>query len=541
MKPKTIFNPRGIFTVVMVSALLLTACGAVQAMGTGSGDDSPNHSTGNIGLVTQITTTTAVETSGTVAASQQASLFWKTTGQVAQVLVRPGQPVRAGDVLMTLAFDSAPANVISAQADQIGAQEALDSLLAPSAQAIAAAEKSLADAHTTLDKAHTTLESELSRARSAGDSGLYDAYEEAGAALEDAQDALPLATADTFVQAYYRAVLAAERSYRSYQAAQDDADEAPDSADLALRVQQTQAAYESAQAEKQTLARSLDDDDVERVDELALAQVDFDAAVDDFVAELDGSNAHQAALVLNTARAAYRSAAEALAEAQLDLYHCLTEADPADVSAAQARLDAAQATLDTLSIVAPFDGEVLAVNYQVGDRVTAEKAALVLANRRPLRITAQVDESEIFAVKLADRAEIVLDSLPGATLSGIVDLVNPVGQTLSGVVKYTVEIVLDETDLLPLLGATADVTIFTGEPAPALAVPVTAVQSDASGEYVYRLLADGSAERVPVVSGSLQGDLVLVDGNLQAGDVVQLVQSSSASSSSMGIPLFGGR
>ncbi len=43
-----------------------------------------------------------------------------------------------------------------------------------------------------------------------------------------------------------------------------------------------------------------------------------------------------------------------------------------DVAAAQAKVDAAQATVDSMSIIAPFDGEVLYVDNQPGDVVTTD-------------------------------------------------------------------------------------------------------------------------------------------------------------------------
>jgi multidrug efflux pump subunit AcrA (membrane-fusion protein) len=77
------------------------------------------------------------------------------------------------------------------------------------------------------------------------------------------------------------------------------------------------------------------------------------------------------------------------------------------------------------------------------------------------------------------------------------------------------------------------VDINTGAATESLAVPVEAVQSDDSGEYVMRVNSDGTTERVTVVSGTVSGTSVMVtSSDLSAGDVVQLTSSSSSSSSS---------
>lgn len=527
MNQKRIAKWRGGLLLLVMIAMTVVSCNPVS-------DQSAGNMVGT-GVVVEVTSASAIEASGTVDASQQANLTWKTTGQVDEVLVNPGDTVDAGDVLMTLLITSAPANVVAAQADQINAQQALDDLLTPSTQMIAVAEKSLADAHIAFDNARADLETEMSRARSGADSSFYDAFDSANNVLDDAQEAFPLATADITEQAYYRAALVAENAYRDYQSAQDDADEHLDSEDLAEVVEKTQAAYEISQAEKRTLAVSLDDDTLDLVDDLVLAQADYDVAVTDFLAELEGSNAHQHALILNAAWAKYLNVEESLTQAQLDLYHLLVVPDAEDISAAQSRLDAAQATIDLLSVTAPFDGEILVVNYQPGDMVSAGEIAVVLANRYPITVEAQVDESEIGTVSVGNSATVSLDMFSERSFDGMVTLINPVGRTISGIVKYAVEITLDEADTPLLLGATAEVTIQTGAPAVALAVPFNAIQSDSQGEYVNKMLADDSHVRVDIVSGEMLGDQVLIHGDLRPGDSVQLVQVVSSSAGIFGM------
>jgi hypothetical protein len=67
-----------------------------------------------------------------------------------------------------------------------------------------------------------------------------------------------------------------------------------------------------------------------------------------------------------------------------------------------------------------------------------------------------------------------------------------------------------------------------------LAVPVSAVQSDSKGEYLNVIQADGSTQRVDIVSGDLVDSLVTVTstGTLAEGANVELGATSSSSSSS---------
>lgn len=200
-----------------------------------------------------------------------------------------------------------------------------------------------------------------------------------------------------------------------------------------------------------------------------------------------------------------------------------------DLLAAQAKVDAAQASVDSMSIIAPFDGEVLYVESQPGDVVEAGMSAIYVADLDRLYIQTQVDEVDIAKVKLGDPITATMDAVPDITLTGSVAAINPVGEEVSGLVKYTVRVELNKVEdvsILPL-GATASVTIQVKEASATLAVPITAIQNDASGEFVMLIQADGTTKRVDVTSGAIVDDLVVVTGDLQEGDRVQVSSGSS--------------
>jgi RND family efflux transporter MFP subunit len=200
-----------------------------------------------------------------------------------------------------------------------------------------------------------------------------------------------------------------------------------------------------------------------------------------------------------------------------------------DVLAAQARVDAAQATINSLYIIAPFDGQVLSVDSHGGDLINTGDLSVNLADMDHLYIDTQVDESDIANVKVGNQAQVTLDAVPGVTLTGKVMVINPVGENVSGLVKYTVRVDLDKVsadNFLPL-GTTANVVITVKDASANLAVPITAIQNDANGEYVLVVQSDGSTKHVDVISGAILGDMVVVSGGLQAGERVQSNQANS--------------
>ena len=199
-----------------------------------------------------------------------------------------------------------------------------------------------------------------------------------------------------------------------------------------------------------------------------------------------------------------------------------------DVLAAQAKVDAAQATVNSLNIIAPFDGQILSVENHTGDTVNAGDLSINLADMNHLYVVAQIDESDIAKVKVGNKVTATLDAVPNLTLTGKVTAVNPVGKEVSGIIKYEVHIDLDKVadgTFVPL-GTTVDTVIQVKEASTALAIPITAIQNDDKGEYVWLIKEDGSTTRVDVVGGSIVGDLVTVTGDLKEGDRISTVQSS---------------
>ncbi|MGH7462527.1 MAG: efflux RND transporter periplasmic adaptor subunit, partial [Longimicrobiales bacterium] len=213
-----------------------------------------------------------------------------------------------------------------------------------------------------------------------------------------------------------------------------------------------------------------------------------------------------------------------LADARQTLDELLNGANPDDIRKAELNVQAAQAALDALTLRAPSAGEALVINYQPGDSVSQSEVAVVLADRSQIHVEATIDESDISQVALDDQVVLTFDALPGLTLSGAVAYINPVGETVQGLVKYTVRVDAEATDPRVLLGMTANVNIVTAVQEGALAVPLDAVQLDEQGEFVNRITAMGAVERVNVVSGQVQEDVVVVTGDLKPGDTVQLIE-----------------
>ena len=461
--------------LVLALILVLAVTGCSFAGAAQGANGTPGAQ--QTGAVASTTITENVETSGTLNAAQDATLSWKTSGIVEEVKAKSGDKVKAGDVLATLALTSVPANILAAQADLINAQQALDDLT-PTALALSQAEQKIALAQDEVKNKQKIVD---------------------GLGTPASQADIDQANATVLL-----AKIQLDKAWDRYKPYQNRPDNNSVKAMFYNRWAEAQQKYEGA---------------VRRLNNLK------GVTINNTDLELAKAN-------LSLAEANLKDAQDKLAELK-------TGADAMDVAAAKARITAAEATLSALSLTAPFNGEILTTDVLPGDLVSSGQPAFALADRQNLHVDTLIDESDIHGVNLGDSASLTLDSLPGVTLTGKVASINPLGQTVAGNVKYPVRIDLDPVDQPMLLGATVDVNIQTGAPRQALIVPVRAIQTDSSGEFVLLLQADGTFKRIDITSGALQGDQVIIlDGELKEGQQVQLATATNDMMDRM--PGFGG-
>ena len=219
----------------------------------------------------------------------------------------------------------------------------------------------------------------------------------------------------------------------------------------------------------------------------------------------------------------------ALAEAQLNdarrNYERIKDgADPVDVAAAEARIAAAQSTLDMTRIIAPFDGTITQADSAIGDQVSAGTMAFRVDDLSHLLVDVQVSEVDINTVAVGQDATLTFDSVLGRTepYHGKVVQVSQAGDTVQGVVSFTVTVEMTDADELVKPGMTSAVNIVVEEVNDVLLIPNRAVRLVDSERVVY-VLVDGLPVQVKVLLGSTSGiDSVLVSGDIKEGDPIIL-------------------
>ncbi|HCR70533.1 MAG TPA: hypothetical protein DIW23_03735, partial [Anaerolineae bacterium] len=217
----------------------------------------------------------------------------------------------------------------------------------------------------------------------------------------------------------------------------------------------------------------------------------------------------------------------ALAEARLndarrEYERLLQGEDSAEVAAAKARVEAAQATLNQAYLTAPFNGTITQSNLVEGDQVTAGTAGFRIDDLSSLLVDVQVSEVDINSVSVGQSATLTFDAILDKTYQGIVVQVGQAGETVQGVVSFTVTVELTDVDELVKPGMTTAVNIVVEEVQDVILIPNRAVRL-IDGQRVVYVLRDNQPLPITVTLGASSDTFSeLASGDINEGDLIIL-------------------
>ncbi len=217
----------------------------------------------------------------------------------------------------------------------------------------------------------------------------------------------------------------------------------------------------------------------------------------------------------------------ALAEAKLEdarreLERLMKGEESDAVQAARARVAAAEATLNLARLIAPFDGTVTQASPKVGDQVSPGTVGFRVDDLSSLLVDVQVSEVDINSVAIGQDATLAFDAVLNKVYHGKVMEAGQAGDTVGGVVSFTVTVELTDADEQVKPGMTAAVSVIVEEVKDALLIPNRAVRL-VDGERVVYVLQDGIPQPVKITLGASSDTMsVLIQGDLKEGDLIVL-------------------
>lgn len=202
-----------------------------------------------------------------------------------------------------------------------------------------------------------------------------------------------------------------------------------------------------------------------------------------------------------------------ISKTQLDEVRSQLAVLTAQLQQAQVRQRAAQHELNQTELRAPFAGIVTERLAQRGEYVATGAAIAHLVDtvhvearvQAPLTLVGLVRPEMELPVKLADRQ-----------MKASVRTVVPVGEERSR--QFELRLTLANNALS--VGTPIEVGLPEREATESLVVPRDAIAVRQDGNYVMRVRADNTAEKVAVTSVATDGDLVTIRGSVSAGDLV---------------------
>jgi len=176
--------------------------------------------------------------------------------------------------------------------------------------------------------------------------------------------------------------------------------------------------------------------------------------------------------------------------------------------------------LSNMAVRAPFSGQVMEENTEIGQWLNTGDPVVVLADLSVVHVMTPVPEQQLGGIKMGDEVGVRFDALPGREFPGEVTAIIP--QADPATRTFPVQVSVPNPQGRILAGMLARVT-FSGNPRRALLIPKDALIPQPGGGGQVAKVADGRAVIFPVQVEGAYGSRYAVtplEGELAPGDRV---------------------
>jgi HlyD family secretion protein len=401
-----------------------------------------------------------VGATGVVEAKQTTELNWQTTGRVEHVYAGVNTLVKAGEKLADLADNTLPQSVILAQSDLVTAKKNLEDLI---------------NSNTASAEAYRNLlsaESDLRDAKEERDDWNYNGAD---------WDRINSARAE-FIRL--------EEELKIYLSAYESVRDLPVSDPKRI---EAKSALDNAQLARDKALRTIN----------YIMGKTYDRPVAEDFAD-------------------YELALSKVQDAQREWERVKIGANKDDISAAEARVAASEATVSLGWLEAPFNGTVTRAYPKVGDEVSTGTQGFRVDDLSELFVKVNISEVDINRVTIGQPVELSFDAVTGKTYKGEVTEVASVGVDNGSGVDFEVTLKILEPDDQVRPGMTAAVNIIVSEIKDILVIPNRAIRLKDGQRVIYILVGNQLKETIVEVGSSSDTQTEISGGELKEGDVIVL-------------------
>ena len=453
-----------------------------------------------LGTVTSNTIVSSVSESGQVTANNQLNITPQVSGQIVSVNVKPGQAVRAGQMIAEIDPTQALQAVQSAKENLQSAELSLQQLQEPATTLTLTQQQSnITEAEQNLTTLYQSSYSDVINTfvdLPAIISGLQDVDfgAEAGGASQwnidyyesqvSKYSTESTAYRDTAYNDYETARASYDQTFADYQTLPS----VPDQATITKILQETSnttAALATAVKSANNLIQFYNDQLSENG---ATPRSIATTQISNLTSYLSKAQSHINTLLQDTNNLATDKenivvAQETLAQTQAGADPLNVEGSQLSVQKAQEALAQANQTLHNYYITAPFAGTIASVPVNTYDQAGSGTTLATLITTEQYA-DLSLNEVDAAKIQLGEKATLTFDAIPNLTLTGTVAQLDPVGTVSQGVVTYDVRVGFDTQDARVKTGMSVNADIQTAIAENTLTVPSSAIKTINGTSYV---------------------------------------------------------
>lgn len=181
-------------------------------------------------------------------------------------------------------------------------------------------------------------------------------------------------------------------------------------------------------------------------------------------------------------------------------------------------------------VYAPYAGTVSSVDYsESAVSADSETALVTLSPDRQMKVTLNVDESNILSLQLGQTASVTVSSIGDEVYTGSVTEINKTASSASGVTRYSAIVTLDKAPDM-LQGMSAKVVIRIQGVDNAVLIPVDALHQTSATSFVYTSYDEETQEYGglrEVTVGITNSSYAEITSGLEAGETVYYTKTET--------------
>jgi RND family efflux transporter MFP subunit len=515
--------PRAL-ALALTGALIVTSIGCtklVEEQPTPTPPPTPAEANKPIFTAKRTSIVETVKGLGRVAATDEATMYFKQSGRLKRIYVEIGQRVRNGDRLAELETGTLETQVAQARINyeiaQLGLQRALEraNTVDPgvrSAQAaIARAEAARANAAAALEKAQAGATSADLQTADAGVAA-------AQASLEKAQADLARLKAPKSPDELGAARAALDKAQSALAQAQAAYDRVASRADAAgtpqaVALQLATADFQAAKARYNVANQGAKPEDVSAAEQaVQAARVALTSAEARAGQVRSGPSSADIGVARANVEAADANIATARADHEAKAIQAGLSTANWDIQIAQKQLELATSSLKTFEeqlansqLKAPFDGLITQTNGREGDQINAYTPVVIMANPTSILVAVELNPQDLGKIQMGMPATVAVDQFKGQKFdTRVIGLPNQGAGPMPESLKRTVKVEFNPPTPVDL-GALANVVITTQKKDDVVTIPNQALRRFGGRKYV-QVVAENNRKREIDVETGIQTD-----------------------------------